>query len=66
MFKFLGEFGIPLIIVLNKIDRLSNNEINKSVSYTQQIFFGQKIMTVSAKNNIGIEELKKELMESFK
>lgn len=66
MFKFLGEFGIPLIFVLNKIDRLSNNEINKSVSYTEQIFFGQKIMTVSARNNIWIDDLRKELMDSLK
>lgn len=66
MFKFLNEFKIPLIFVLNKIDKLSKNEISKSVSHTQDIFFGQKIVAVSAKNNIWIDWLRKELMDSLK
>lgn len=66
MYKFLWTFGIPLIFVLNKIDRLSNNEISKSVFHTQDIFFWQKVVTTSAKNNIWIDELRKELMESLK
>lgn len=66
MFKFLQGFQIPLIFVLNKIDRLSNSEILKSISYTESIFFGQKVVCVSAKNNIWIDELRKELMESLK
>lgn len=66
MFKYLQEFGIPLIFVLNKIDRLSNNDIKNSLSHTQELFFGQKIMTVSAKNNIWIDELRRELMDSLK
>ncbi len=66
MYKFLWEFGIPLLFVLNKIDRLSNNEIQKSVSHTQDIFFWQKVMSVSAKNNIWVDWLRRELMESLK
>jgi len=66
MFKFLQGFWIPLIFVLNKIDRLSSNEIQKSVSHTQDIFFWQKVVTVSAKNNIWIDWLRKELIESCK
>ncbi|MDD5769747.1 MAG: ribosome biogenesis GTP-binding protein YihA/YsxC [Candidatus Gracilibacteria bacterium] len=66
MFKFLGELQIPLIFVLNKIDKLSNNEIAKSKFHTEELFFGQRVVCVSAKNNIGIDLLRKELMETFK
>lgn len=66
MFKFLGELQIPLIFVLNKIDKLSNNEIAKSKFHTEELFFGQRVVCVSAKNNIWIDLLRKELMETFK
>jgi GTP-binding protein len=39
MFKFLQEFRIPLTFVLNKIDRLSGNEVQKSKLHTEEIFF---------------------------
>lgn len=66
MFKFIGEFQVPLIFVLNKIDKLSNNDIFKSIKHTEWIFFWQRVVAVSAKNNIWIDELRKELMESLK
>jgi len=66
MFKFLQDFWIPLIFVLNKIDKLRNDEIQKSLSYTQDMFFGQRVVAASAKKNIWIDELRKELMESLK
>lgn len=66
MYKFLQEFQVPLIFVLNKIDKLSNNDIFKSIKHTEWIFFWQRIVTVSAKNNIWIDELRKELMQSLK
>lgn len=66
MFKFLTEFQIPLIFVLNKIDKLSNNEINKSKLHTQELFFWQQVITTSAKWNIWIDELRKDLMDTLK
>lgn len=63
MFKYLAEFGIPLLFVLNKIDRLSNNEMMKSKLHTQEIFFGQQIELVSAKNGAGIDQITRELLE---
>lgn len=66
MFKFLQDFHIPLTFVLNKIDRLSGNEVQKSKLHTEEIFFWQKVMTTSAKNNIGIDELRKDLMACLK
>lgn len=66
MFKYISEFQIPMIFVLNKIDRLSNNDVKNSVMHTQELFFWQKVVAVSAKANIGIDELRRELMESLK
>ena len=66
MFKFLWEFGIPMIFVLNKIDKLSNNDIYKSISHTSDIFFWQQVVAVSAKNSTWVDDLRKDLMESLK
>lgn len=66
MFKFLQEFQVPLIFVLNKIDKLSNNDIFKSVKHTEDIFFWQRVVAASAKSNTWIDSLRKELMESLK
>ncbi len=66
MFNYLQELQIPLIFVLNKIDKLSNNEINKSILHTKELFFWQEIIGTSAKNNINIDELRKILIEILK
>ena len=50
----------PLIVVINKIDLLSNNEIE---SIRQQLeTLNVKLETISAKNNIGIDDLKNQLL----
>lgn len=50
----------PLIVVINKIDLLSKDEI---VNIYQQLeTLNLKPETISAKNNIGIEELKNQLL----
>lgn len=66
MFKFIQEFQIPLVFVLNKTDKLSNNEITKSINYTQEIFFGQKIFAVSSKKWTWIPELVRFIWEDLK
>ena len=66
MFKYLSDLQIPLIFVLNKIDRLSNNEISKSLLHTQEIFFWQEVTVSSAKRNIWIDQLRMDLMACFK
>jgi len=65
MFKFLSEFSIPLIFVLNKVDRLSNNEISKSLAHTKNIFFWQQVIATSSKKWYWILELRKELLSSL-
>lgn len=66
MFKFIQEFEIPVVFVLNKTDKLSNNEIAKSMKHTQDLFFGQKIFAVSAKKWAWIQELLKFIWEDLK
>ena len=66
MFKFIQEFGIPLVFVLNKIEKLSNNEITKSLNHTQEILFWQKIFTLSAKKGDWVNELLRFLWEDLK
>lgn len=66
MFKFLQEFQIPVLFVLNKVDKLSGNDRKNATTHTEEIFFGQQVVTTSAKKNIGIDELRKNLMMSVK
>jgi GTP-binding protein EngB required for normal cell division len=52
MFKFLQELQLPLCFLCNKIDKLSNNDIAKTVTHTKDIFFGQMVLPVSAKSKV--------------
>lgn len=63
MFKYIQEFQIPLTFVLNKIDKLSSNEVNKSMFHSQEIFFWQKILPVSAKSWDWIKELLRNIFD---
>lgn len=66
MYKYIVEHDMVPLIVLAKIDRLSRNEVQKSFFHAQEIFFGQKIFTVSAEKWDGVEELRKEIGERLK
>lgn len=59
MKDFLESKKIKYIIVANKIDKLSNNELNNN----KQLFFSNynNIIYISAKNNVNIIDLKKEI-----
>ena len=59
MFHYIQELGLPIVIVLSKIDRLSKSEVQKSLSVTQQHFFGQQILPISSQKNTWIHELEK-------
>jgi len=66
MYKYVGEHELQPLLVLSKIDRLTKNDVNKSVFHAEKIFFGQKIFAVSAVKGTGIEELRKEIGERVK
>lgn len=57
MMAYLEEMWLPKVIVLSKIDRLSNNDIKNSMHHTEELFFGQKIIPLSVKSNAWIREL---------
>lgn len=61
MYEYLLELGIPMFIVLSKIDRLNKSEIQKSKNYTEKILVWQPVFPVSSKKGIWISDLWREL-----
>jgi tRNA modification GTPase len=59
--KIRNQFPLkPLLIVVNKIDKLNLEEI--ATINSKLITHNSKLITISAKNNVGIEELKNQLL----
>jgi GTP-binding protein EngB required for normal cell division len=50
MWKYITELQIPLTVVLNKIDKLGNQDKKNSLEHTQKLLFGQKVEQVSAQS----------------
>lgn len=65
MFGYIQELGLPVTIVLSKIDRLSKSEADKSLAATQKAFFGQQVIGVSSTKHIGLDPLFKILREAL-
>lgn len=57
MFLFLQELGLPIVIVLSKIDKINKNELNKIKNDIEKKLFWQKVFTVSSAKKIWIKEL---------
>ena len=57
----LNANDIPKILVLNKIDIVSKDKVNQVKSYLTQLF--DKIISISAKNEINLEILKQEILK---
>ncbi len=64
-YKYILELGIPIVVVLSKVDRLSKNEIAKSKALASEVFYWQDIFPVSSTKNIWIRELEKYLGEDL-
>lgn len=59
--KIKNQFPLkPLVVVINKIDLLSEDEIQNIKKQLENL--NVKLETISAKNNLGIEELKNQLL----
>jgi len=59
--KIKNQFPLkPLVVVINKIDLLSEDEIQNIKEQLENL--NVKLETISAKNNLGIEELKNQLL----
>ncbi len=59
--KIKNKFPLkPLIVVLNKVDKLSEEKLKTIVNQLKTD--NRQLITISAKNNIGIEDLKNQLL----
>ena len=59
--KIRNQFPLkPLVVVINKIDLLSETEIQNIKEQLENL--NVKLETISAKNNLGIEDLKSQLL----
>lgn len=59
--KIKNQFPLkPLVVVINKIDLLSEDEIQNIKKQLENL--NVKLETISAKNNLGIEDLKSQLL----
>lgn len=65
MYKYILSLELPITIVLSKTDKLSNNDISKSVEHAKEMFFWQNIIPVSSTKKTGISELCKIISKSL-
>lgn len=61
MYKYLLWLELPVTIVLSKIDKLSVNELNKSLNHAKEIFFWQEIIWVSSIKKTWLKDLEKSI-----
>lgn len=66
MYKYLLDLWLNVVIVISKIDKLSNNELFKCTTSVSKDFFWQQIIPVSSLNNLWIDELEKALKKALK
>lgn len=67
MFNFLQSKEIPIMIIANKCDKLSNNElaIRKKVISDKLGISSEYVYYVSSKNKYGIKDVQKSLVDFF-
>jgi GTP-binding protein len=62
MYKYITEdIKLPITVVMSKVDKLGKAEVSKTKAYTQNVFFGARVMTISSVKKDGIDELRKVL-----
>ena len=66
MYHYVTDLGLPMTVVLSKIDKIGKNDAQKSKLHTQEIFFGARVIPVSAAKGSGIEELSKIISDALK
>ncbi len=64
--EWLVHYQKPHIVVATKADKLSNNELRKSLAETARVLSGSKIMTYSASTGRGRDELWNEINAAVK
>lgn len=66
MYKYLLRLELPVTIALSKTDKLSINDLNKSIQKAKDSFFWQEIIPVSSVTKIWIRELEKSIVSVLK
>ncbi len=61
MYKYILDLELPVLIVLSKIDKLSNSEYQKSLKFAKETFFWQDIIWVSSVKKTWLKDLSKSL-----
>ncbi len=57
MIEYLKSTDVPVILVLNKIDKLNNEQIFESINTYKDLYSFAEIVPISAKNDDNIERL---------
>ena len=66
MYEYILNLGLPIWIILSKVDRLSNSDLSKSFSHSKDQFFGQNIFSISSMKNTWFKELFADIREALK
>ncbi|MCH8518905.1 ribosome biogenesis GTP-binding protein YihA/YsxC [Candidatus Gracilibacteria bacterium] len=66
MYDYIQSLGLPVTLVLSKIDRLKKNDIIKTKTHCEEMFFGARVIPISAHKDIGVKDLQKILGEVLK
>lgn len=66
MYKYVLDLWLDVVIVINKIDKPRQSEINMTLKHSKESFFGVEIFQVSARNNNWIDNLSRYLLDSIK
>lgn len=64
-YKYILELELPVTVVLSKADKLSKNDVAKSINKAKNDFFGQTIFAVSSTKKHWLDELDKHLRKSL-
>lgn len=65
MYTYLMKLGIPMIIVLSKCDKISKNDIAKSIAFAEKTFFWQQVIAVSSLKKTWVPELVSSLKKAL-
>ena len=65
MYEFLLGFWLEVVIIISKVDKLSQKDISSCIGEIKEHFFGQEVIPVSATTKQGLRELEKILVSSL-
>lgn len=65
IFQQIKQTDKPIIVLLNKIDKSTEDQVSKSVESWTEMLPNAEIYAISALNNFGIEEVFKKILEKL-